>query len=102
MSDPLLIDTDVLIDFLRGFPKAVLYLKSLPAPFTVSAITIAELYAGVREGREREVLDEFVASLNVVQVTEQIAVKVGLFRRDYIKSHNVGLREALIGGAAEE
>ena len=47
---PLLIDTNVLIDYLRDQADAVSYLESLAEQIFISAVTIAELYAGVREG----------------------------------------------------
>lgn len=43
MSKNLLIDTDVLIDYLRA--QAVSYIESLTNPLLMSAITAAELYA---------------------------------------------------------
>ena len=54
-----LIDTDVLIDGLRGLPDAVTYIQSISEPTLISAISVAELYAGVREGRERTSLQAF-------------------------------------------
>jgi hypothetical protein len=51
MAEKVLLDTDVLIDYLRDYPAAVVYLESLPQPLLVSAITVAELYSGVRELR---------------------------------------------------
>ena len=99
---PLLIDTDVLIDYLRGQAAAVTYLESLTGPLLISAITVAELYAGVREGTERRALESFVAVFQVVAADETIAKRGGLYRRDYGKSHSVGLADALIAATAEE
>ena len=79
---PLLIDTDVLIDYLRGRPEAVTYLESLTDPALISAVTVAELYAGVRDGAERNALDSFIKAFEIVSVGEEIAVKGGLYRRD--------------------
>ena len=98
---PLLIDTDVLIDYLRDYADAVSYLESLSEPAYISAITVAELYAGVREGKERVALDSFVKAFEVVPVDEGIATRGGLLRRDYRKSHNVGLADAIIAATAE-
>ena len=98
---PLLIDTDVLIDYLRGQAAAVAYLESLTEPLLISAITVAELYAGVREGNERQALESFVSAFNVVPTDETIARRGGLYRRDYGKSHSVGLADALIAATAE-
>ena len=55
---PLLIDTDVLIDYLRDQADAVSYLEAITEQVFISAITVAELYAGVREGEERTALDD--------------------------------------------
>ena len=98
---PLLIDTDVLIDYLRGRPEAVSYLENRTEPLLISAVTVAELYAGVRDGAERTALDSFTQAFEIVAVEEEIAVKGGLYRRDYSKSHNTGLADALIAATAE-
>lgn len=97
----LLIDTDVIIDYLRGQADAVAYLEALPDTQLLSAITVAELCAGVREGAERITLDHFITAFEIVPVDEAIAVRGGLFRRDYGKSHGVGLADALIAASAE-
>ena len=101
MAERLLIDTDVLIDYLRDRAEAVSYLEGLTESLLVSVITVAELYAGVREGTERTKLDEFVRAFEIVSVDREVAVRGGLYRRDYMKSHNVGLADALIAATAE-
>ena len=50
----LLIDTDVSIDYLRDYPQAVQFLEDDRREMLISAVSVAELYAGVREGAERE------------------------------------------------
>jgi len=101
MAERLLLDTDLLIDYLRGRAEAVSYLEGLTAPLLISAITVAELYAGVREGKERTRLDAFISAFEIVPVDSESAVRGGLYRRDYGKSHSVGLADALIGASAE-
>lgn len=54
MSKPLLIDTDVLIDYLREQPEAVTYIEGLTEPLLMSAITVAELYWCPRRRRTYE------------------------------------------------
>lgn len=99
-STVLLLDTDVIIDYLRGQAAAVAYIESLTNPLSISAVTIAELYSGVREGHERTALDSFVAAFKLVKVDQAIAIQGGLYRRDYGKSHNVGLADAMIAATA--
>jgi predicted nucleic acid-binding protein len=95
-STPVLFDTDVLIDYLRGRTEAVDYIDNLSAPLFVSVITVAELYAGVRDGAERTQLDSFVSAFGIVPLDRDIAITGGLYRRDYGKSHGTGLADALI------
>lgn len=95
-----MIDTDVLIDYLRGYPDASVFLESKKDALSVCSITVAELYAGVREGQEKATLDSFIQAFSVVEVDLEIAQKGGLFRRDYGKNHGVGLADALIAAAA--
>jgi len=76
-------------------------LESLSESLLISVITVAELYAGVRDGVERTKLDEFIRAFEIIPVNREISVKGGVYRRDYMKSHNVGLADALIAATAE-
>lgn len=80
ITERLLLDTDVLIDYLRNRPEAVSYMSSLTATRLVSVITVAELYAGVREGTERTELDMFTSRVRILPVNLEIAIKGGLYR----------------------
>lgn len=100
MTERLLIDTDVLIDYLKANSQAVDFLENLTQVLLISSITVAELYAGVREGKERTALDNFISVFEVVPIDEKIATIGGLYRRDYGKSHGVGLADALIAATA--
>ena len=101
MTKRLLLDTDVLIDFLRGQPQAVQLLEDTDCEFHVSAVSVAELYVGVRDGREREVLDQLVGLLRTIEISTEIARQAGLWRREYGKSHGTGIIDALIAACAD-
>jgi len=96
----LLLDTDVLIDYLKGHPHALEYLMRIEEPLAMSSITLAELYSGVREGDERDALTALISILDVIPLREEMAVKAGLFRRDFRKSHNLGLMDTLIAATS--
>ena len=97
--DTLLIDTDVLIDCLRGRDEARVYIEGLTPPPYLSAATVAELYAGVLDS-ERDDLDAFIAAFRILPVTEEIARNGGLHRRDYWRSHGTGLVDGIIAATA--
>lgn len=101
MADQLLLDTDVLIDYLRGRADAIDYIENQAIAALISAATVAELYAGVRDGVERSKLDAFVGVFGIVPVDTEIAIKGGLYRRDYGKSHSTGLVDSLVAATAE-
>lgn len=100
MTGPLLLDTDVIVDYLRGHEGALRWIDGLEVPVYLSTVTIAELYAGVRDGDERAGLDQFVHAFLPVDVTAAIAKQAGLYRRDYGKSHGTGLGDAIIAASA--
>ena len=98
----LVIDTDVLIDYLRDQPQAVTWLEArAELNLAVSAVTLAELYVGVREGEERQRLDAFAAAFDVLQFDRPAAVQAGLWRRQYGRSHGTGLADAMIAASVQ-
>ncbi|PID75408.1 MAG: VapC toxin family PIN domain ribonuclease [Deltaproteobacteria bacterium] len=99
MAQLFLPDTDVLIDFLRGCQQAVDFINSNASQIILSTIVIAELYAGVRGKQEVTILNNFVALFDVIPVNSEIARIGGLYRRDFGKSHGVGLADAIIAAA---
>ena len=101
MDEFLIIDTDVLIDYLRGVTEAVEYCKSLTSPIGVSVITVAELYTGTRDRHEETQLDQLIDLMTVFAITHPIAKQGGLFRKQYIKSHAIEIPDALIAATVK-
>ncbi len=100
MDRPILVDTDVMVDYLRGRDKATRFLKKHGARAILSSITVAELYAGVKGNEEESTLDNIVSLFQVVSVTPEIAKAGGLLKRDFGKSHGVGLADAIVAATA--
>lgn len=98
----MLIDTDILIDYLRGHPSAVSFMEQNIDDLIISAVSVAELYQGVREGQERTKLSRMISALTVVPLTQEIAEIAGLFRRDYRDSIGCGLADCMIAATASE
>ena len=99
MTPKFLIDTDVLVDFLRGFPLAIEYIKTHSEDIIISAISVAELYAGVKDS-EREQLDALISLFEVIPATKEVAVTGGLLKQQYFKTHGVGLADAIIAATS--
>ena len=96
MAQLFLPDTDVLIDFLRGRQQAVNFINTNASQIILSTIVIAELYAGVRGKQELTILNNFISIFDVIPMNSEIAKIGGLYRRDFGKSHGVGLADAII------
>jgi predicted nucleic acid-binding protein len=96
-----LIDTNVLIDYLRGHEGARTYLEEDTNSPQISAITVAELYAGARTAEKQERLARFISAFTVRPVTSEIARLGGIRRGSYSESHGTDLADGLIGATAE-
>lgn len=101
MSGSILVDTDILIDFLRGHKKAIRFIDEYSSQIILSPIVVAELYAGVKGTDELSVLENFLSLFHVVPLTSEIAKLGGLYRRDFGKSHGVGLADAILAATAK-
>lgn len=100
MEAPVLFDTDVLVDFLRGNTKATALLKAQTGNLAISTIVAAELYAGVRGDEELETLDALLSLFRVIPVSAGLAREGGLLKNTYAKSHGTGLADAIIAATA--
>lgn len=101
MTNLILVDTDVMVDFLRGNPKAVALIQTHSASIILSSIIAAELYAGVRGDEELDKLDGLISIFRVVPVSIELARAGGLYKKHYAKSHGVGIADAIIAATAE-
>ncbi|MBW1690080.1 MAG: type II toxin-antitoxin system VapC family toxin [Deltaproteobacteria bacterium] len=101
MARAILLDTDVLVDFFRGYSKAVALVNANSSRIILSSIVVAELYAGVKGDAEQAIIDKFVSLFRVIPLDVKIAEAGGLYKRDYGKSHGVGLADAILAATAE-
>ena len=68
--------------------------------FSISVVTISELYAGTRNATEEAEVYDFYRSLVVLNIGAEVAKLAGEYVRKYGKSHNVGIADALIAATA--
>jgi predicted nucleic acid-binding protein len=101
MAKSILLDTDVLIDFFRGYSKAVALVNNNSSRIILSSLVVAELYAGVKGDAEQDTINDFISLFRVIPIGVEIAKAGGLYKRDYGKSHGVGLADAILAATAE-
>jgi predicted nucleic acid-binding protein len=101
MSELRLLDSNILIDYLRDADGAVSCVERDPTQLATAVMVEAELYAGLRDEEERRRIELMLGELRVFSVGREVAVLGGLFKCDYQPSHGTGLADALIAATAE-
>lgn len=91
-----------MIDFLRGHSEAQNFLTKINQPPLISTITTAELYSGVKNKDEEDLLKNLIEHFHVIPVSNSIAKKGGLIKKEYAKSHDIGIADAVIAATVEE
>ena len=97
----ILLDTDILIDFVRGHAACRAWLLSQGAePIAIPIFTTMELYAGCRNKREQEVLRKQLAPYLMLWPDESSAVAMVSVFADVHLTHATGILDSLIAATA--
>ena len=92
-----LVDTDVLIWYMRGNLKAKKAIDRL-GPFYISSVNYMELLQGIRNREELRVLRHFLTQrqVEIVHISEEISQKALNYMEEYSLSHNLRMADAMI------
>ena len=99
----ILIDSDILIEVMRGRDTRIVedWLKwsASTGPILYSPVSQAELRAGARPS-ERDAIANLFQVLECVPIDDEIGHLAGDYLRQYQKSHSLELGDALIAASA--
>jgi predicted nucleic acid-binding protein len=97
----MLIDTDVLIWYMRGNRKAFKAVEALDG-FNISVVTYVELVQGLRNKAELNTLKNFLQakSTAILHVTDSISATAMFLVEQYHFGHSLELADALIAATA--
>ncbi|KAF0106280.1 MAG: VapC nucleic acid-binding protein [Anaerolineaceae bacterium] len=96
-----LVDTTILVDFLRGNKAARTWIESFAAgELSVSVITAAELVAGCRNRKEQKVVEEELAVYPIIWISSMISASAWDWYRRFHLSHGIGFLDCLVGASA--
>ena len=97
----MIIDTDVLIWYMKGNKKALEVIENTDN-FFISVITYMELVQGMRNKRELNELRKSLRIWNarILYLTEDISSKAMFYIERHYLSHTLQIADALIGAAA--
>ena len=99
----MIVDTDVLIWFLRGNRAATDFILEA-MPFSVSIVTYMELVQGMRDKRELAKMKKAFTEMKVkiLPLTEDISLRASDYVESYALSHSMEMADALIAGTCME
>jgi predicted nucleic acid-binding protein len=98
-----LVDTDVLIWHLRGYPSAAARLNQFDA-LHCSAVTYCELLQGLRNKDELAAIDAMFAlrKAQIHPITEEISTRATALMKRYVLSDGLRMADALIAATCIE
>ena len=97
----MIIDTDVLIWYMKGSEKAYEAIDGLNT-FSISVVTYMELVQGMRNKTELVNLRKALLGWNahILYISEEISAKAMFYVEQHYLSHSIQLADALIGATA--
>ena len=97
----MIIDTDVLIWYLRGNEKAYQVVEE-SHNFYISVVTYMELVQGMRSKKELNKLRKalHIWNVKILYVSEEISAKAMFYVEQHFLSHSMQLADAFIGATA--
>lgn len=97
-----LLDSDVIIAWLRGYEPIARLIPALLQKgevLTWTPVSVAEIFAGVRKGEEKQVENLFLV-LEALSLSAEVGRKAGQYMKSYSRSHGVELADALVAATA--
>jgi predicted nucleic acid-binding protein len=102
MAQPVIIDTDIFIDFSLDRSDTTQTLALLEDQFilSVSVITAMELYSGCRSKKDLKKVDELLSDIYVEFVSESISKTAFQLMKRFRSSHGVEINDMLIAATS--
>ena len=93
----MIIDTDVLIWYLRGNDKAKNIVED-NVPFSISVVTYMEIIQGMKNKEEFKLFQRQMLrwNTNIIQIDQEISSRAMFYVQEYSLSHSMMLADALI------
>ena len=93
----MIIDTDVLIWYLRGNKKAKIAVES-NIPFSISVVTYMEIIQGMKNKDEFKIFQKQIQrwNIHIIQLSQEISSRAMFYIQEYFLSNSMMLADALI------
>jgi len=100
MARPMLVDLDILVDYLQGDPRAGGFIETNAELIILAPPVVAALYAGATGQGDLVALDDLLGLFPVVPVGREIARAAGRYRAEFGRSHGLGQARAVMAATA--
>ena len=99
---PILVETTILVDYLRGANAAADYLDAAraDADLVCSLVTAAELIVGAQSRAELRAIDKLLARFQEALIDRHDSVRALKWLKKYYYSHATGFHDCLLAAAA--
>jgi predicted nucleic acid-binding protein len=100
-----LVDTDVIINYLKGKNKSKEFLMRIIDGEVLgffSVITESELLSGARDAKDEASIHDVLDVMEAIEVERDIAITAGKLRRKYYAAYDTELPGAIIAATAKE
>src|SRR5262245_27311289 len=102
MAAKILVDSDLLIDAVRGFQPTILLLKELESScdIYISVASAMELVTGAQDKKELVRITAFIGQFTTIQFSAEIGISaLALLEEHYLRT-NLNMADALIASTA--
>lgn len=97
----LLLDTDVVVDVLRGYPPAVAWLDSLKSEeIGFPGLVAMELIYGCQTSKEQRQLVQFLSAYDLLWPSSETCLRAFTLLAEVHLRNNIGILDCLIGQMA--
>jgi predicted nucleic acid-binding protein len=98
-----LVDTDVIVEFLKGSAEATRSLSEIGARnIAISAITRMELLVGAQNNRELARIEKAISAIQEIPISEPVSRGATSLIKRYAKSHGLKIPDGIIAATAIE
>lgn len=94
-----LLDTTIIIDYVRGSTAVKEYITALKSPI-ISSITEAEVYAGAKDKKMLQSLGKTFKAFTLLPITSEITRQAIIIIKTYKLSNGIGILDAFIAATA--
>jgi tRNA(fMet)-specific endonuclease VapC len=96
----ILLDTNILIQILKGDKITTDKVESIAASIAISSISAMELYYGAFNKEEVRKIEKFISLFEIIHLSREISTKSIKLIQTYAKSHNLDIPDSLIASTA--